>query len=80
MGTDPSIAVGILSLLNFPIGTAIGAYTLFVLCQEVATATSRDQKRSEVLEPSTCVIYRVMAIETSGLRGSAELLDTPARL
>ena len=31
------IVVGILSLLNFPIGTAIGAYTLFVLFQDSAT-------------------------------------------
>ena len=31
------IVMGILSLLNFPIGTAIGAYTLFVLFQDAAT-------------------------------------------
>ncbi len=31
------IVVGILSLLNFPIGTAIGAYTLFVLFQDAAS-------------------------------------------
>jgi hypothetical protein len=30
------IVVGILSLFNFPIGTAIGAYTLFVLLQDAA--------------------------------------------
>jgi ABC-type spermidine/putrescine transport system permease subunit II len=32
------IIVGILSLVNFPIGTAIGLYTLFVLFQEAATS------------------------------------------
>ena len=32
-----AIVVGILSLLNFPIGTAIGIYTLWVLTQPVAT-------------------------------------------
>ena len=31
-----AIVVGILSLLNFPIGTAIGIYTLWVLTQPVA--------------------------------------------
>jgi hypothetical protein len=31
------IVVGILALLNFPIGTAIGAYTLFVLFQNSAS-------------------------------------------
>ncbi len=31
------IVVGFLSLVNFPIGTAIGLYTLFVLLQEAAT-------------------------------------------
>lgn len=31
------LVVGILSLFNFPIGTAIGAYTLFVLLQDAAT-------------------------------------------
>ena len=30
------IVVGILSLLNFPVGTALGAYTLFVLFQNSA--------------------------------------------
>jgi len=35
-----AIVVGILSLLNFPIGTAIGIYTLWVLTQPVATDTS----------------------------------------
>ena len=35
-----AIAVGILSLLNFPIGTAIGIYTLWVLTQPVAADTS----------------------------------------
>ena len=30
------IVVGMLSLLNFPLGTAIGAYTLFVLFQNSA--------------------------------------------
>jgi len=32
-----AIVVGILSLLNFPVGTAIGIYTLWVLTQPVAT-------------------------------------------
>lgn len=32
------IVVGILSLLNIPLGTALGAYTLFVLFQNSATA------------------------------------------
>jgi len=32
-----AIVVGILSLLNFPIGTAIGIYTLWVLTQPIAT-------------------------------------------
>lgn len=32
------IIVGFLSLVNFPIGTAIGLYTLFVLFQEAATS------------------------------------------
>ena len=32
------IVVGLLSLLNFPVGTAIGAYTLFVLFQNSAHA------------------------------------------
>src|SRR5512132_3591542 len=32
-----AIVVGILSLLNFPIGTAIGIYTLWVLTQPVAS-------------------------------------------
>ncbi len=32
------IVVGLLSLVNFPIGTAIGLYTLFVLLQEAATS------------------------------------------
>ena len=31
------LVVGMLSLFNFPIGTAIGAYTLFVLLQDAAT-------------------------------------------
>ena len=31
------IVVGLLSLVNFPIGTVIGLYTLFVLLQEAAT-------------------------------------------
>jgi Na+/proline symporter len=30
------MVVGILSLLNFPLGTALGAYTLFVLFQNSA--------------------------------------------
>lgn len=32
-----TIVVGILSLVNFPIGTAIGLYTLWVLTQPAAT-------------------------------------------
>ena len=32
------IVVGLLSLVNVPIGTAIGLYTLFVLLQEAATS------------------------------------------
>ena len=32
-----AIVVGILSLVNFPIGTAIGLYTLWVLTQPAAT-------------------------------------------
>jgi len=32
-----AIVVGILALVNFPIGTAIGVYTLFVLMQDAAT-------------------------------------------
>jgi hypothetical protein len=32
------IVVGLLSLVNFPIGTAIGLYTLFVLLQDAATS------------------------------------------
>jgi hypothetical protein len=32
------IVIGLLSLINFPVGTAIGAYTLFVLFQSSATA------------------------------------------
>lgn len=32
-----AIVVGILSLVNFPIGTAIGLYTLWVLMQPAAT-------------------------------------------
>ena len=32
-----AIVVGILSLINFPIGTAIGIYTLWVLTQPAAT-------------------------------------------
>jgi len=31
-----AIVVGILGLVNFPIGTVIGAYTLFVLMQDAA--------------------------------------------
>ena len=31
------IVVGFLNLINFPVGTAIGAYTLFVLFQNSAT-------------------------------------------
>lgn len=31
------IVVGFLNLINFPVGTAIGAYTLFVLFQDAAT-------------------------------------------
>ena len=31
-----AIVVGILGLVNFPIGTAIGVYTLFVLMQDAA--------------------------------------------
>ena len=33
-----AIVVGILGIFNFPIGTLIGAYTLWVLLQEDATA------------------------------------------
>jgi hypothetical protein len=32
-----AIVVGILSLINFPVGTAIGIYTVWVLTQPVAT-------------------------------------------
>ena len=32
------IVVGVLSLLNIPLGTALGAYTLFVLFQDSASA------------------------------------------
>jgi len=32
-----AIVVGILGLVNFPIGSAIGVYTLFVLMQDAAT-------------------------------------------
>ena len=32
-----AIVVGILGLINFPVGTAIGLYTLWVLTQPVAT-------------------------------------------
>ena len=32
-----AIVVGILGLINFPVGTAIGIYTLWVLTQPVAT-------------------------------------------
>jgi hypothetical protein len=32
-----AIVVGILGLINFPIGTAIGIYALLVLLQEAAT-------------------------------------------
>jgi hypothetical protein len=32
-----AIVVGILSLINFPVGTAIGLYTLWVLTQPTAT-------------------------------------------
>jgi hypothetical protein len=32
-----TLVVGILSLVNFPIGTAIGIYTFWVLTQETAT-------------------------------------------
>ena len=32
-----AIVIGILNLVNFPIGTAIGVYTIFVLMQEEAT-------------------------------------------
>ena len=32
-----AIVVGILSLVNFPVGTAIGLYTLWVLTQSAAT-------------------------------------------
>jgi hypothetical protein len=32
-----AIVVGILGLVNFPVGTAIGVYTLFVLMQDAAT-------------------------------------------
>jgi hypothetical protein len=32
-----AIVVGILSLINFPLGTAVGIYTLWVLFQEEAT-------------------------------------------
>lgn len=31
------MVVGVLSLFNFPVGTAVGAYTLFVLLQDAAT-------------------------------------------
>jgi hypothetical protein len=32
-----AIVVGILNLVNFPVGTAIGLYTLWVLTQPTAT-------------------------------------------
>lgn len=36
-GRTLAIVVGILSLINFPLGTAVGIYTLWVLFQEEAT-------------------------------------------
>ena len=38
------IVVGILSLLNIPLGTALGAYTLFVLFQDSANAYFNGQQ------------------------------------
>lgn len=39
-----AIVVGIFNLVNFPIGTVIGAYTLIVLLQNGAEAYFRDQR------------------------------------
>jgi hypothetical protein len=39
-----ALAVGILNLLNVPIGTIIGAYTLYVLLQPEATAYFEHEK------------------------------------
>lgn len=39
-----AIIVGFLSLVNFPVGTVIGIYTLFVLLQEAATETFAPQE------------------------------------
>jgi hypothetical protein len=42
-----AIVVGVLGLINFPIGTAIGIYTLFVLLQEAATGYFAAPKPAE---------------------------------
>lgn len=34
-----AIVVGVLGLVNFPVGTAIGVYSIFVLLQQEAAAT-----------------------------------------
>ncbi|MDT8305582.1 MAG: hypothetical protein RRC07_06565 [Anaerolineae bacterium] len=39
-----ALIVGILNLFNFPIGTALGAYTLFVLLQPEAAAYFQGEK------------------------------------
>ncbi len=44
-----AIVVAILGLLNFPVGTLIGLYTLFVLLQEAATPYfTRQNPRAEI--------------------------------
>jgi hypothetical protein len=42
-----AIVVGVLGLINFPIGTAIGIYALFVLFQEAATDYFASPKAGE---------------------------------
>lgn len=42
-----AIVVGVLGLINFPIGTAIGIYALFVLLQEAATDYFAPPKAAE---------------------------------
>jgi hypothetical protein len=39
-----ALIVGILNLFNFPLGTALGAYTLYVLLQPDATAYFQGEK------------------------------------
>lgn len=48
-----AIVVGIFNLVNFPIGTVIGAYTLIVLLQNGAEAYFTDQPYDQLPVPPT---------------------------